>query len=133
MRYCSWLELYSITIPPTEGADFIGTTESLTFNESSAVLCTEIQIVTDTFPEELETFLVTLTSTDSAVDIVTNSATVSIEDDDGIYIRWHTRMYTHNNNNNNNNNSTNPFIGLVLNLYSYFSFSNRRWFITKVC
>ena len=64
------------------GIDFIGTPAVLTFNGSTPLQCSQVDITNDEIVENNETFFVQLGSTGDLVNISLDSATVTITDDD---------------------------------------------------
>ena len=62
--------------------DFITTSAVLTFNASTPLQCDQVIIINDSILENNETFFVELESTDDVVDVLLNSAPVTIIDDD---------------------------------------------------
>ena len=65
--------------------DFIDTSAVLTFNESTPLQCSQVDITNDEIVENDETFFVQLGSSDDAINIFVSSATVTITDDDCEY------------------------------------------------
>ena len=65
--------------------DFIGTPAVLTFNGSTPLQCSQVDITNDEIVENNETFFVQLGSSDDAINISVSSATVTITDDDCEY------------------------------------------------
>ena len=62
--------------------DFIDTSAVLTFNGSTPLQCSQVDITNDVIVENNETFFVQLGSTGDLVNISLDSATVTITDDD---------------------------------------------------
>ena len=62
--------------------DFITTSAVLTFNASTPLQCDQVIIINDSILENNETFFVELESTDDVVNVLLNSAPVTIIDDD---------------------------------------------------
>lgn len=76
----------------SDGFDYTGTTQSLTFNQGVTSQPITIPILDDNINEVLERFVARLTSSDDDVIISPGVATVEITDNDGksffyIYIR----------------------------------------------
>ena len=66
---------------------------SLSFIGTNGVECFDITTVDDVIVEMNETFSVFLNSSNTAVDIAQNSATVTIIDDDTVSIGWNSSSY----------------------------------------
>ena len=81
---------YSLSTSPgtaLAGADFTTYTQQLTFSSGNAdPQLVRIPLVDNSHVENDEQFFVSLSTTDPDVNIVNNSATVTIADDDGMYI-----------------------------------------------
>ena len=78
-----------------DGVDFIPLSDdSLVFTGANGVECADIFILDDKTVEVNETFSVLLTSSNSAVDITPNSATVTVIDDDILTVAWSSLSYT---------------------------------------
>ena len=67
---------------------------SLSITGASGVQCSNIIIISDDVVEPDETFLVLLNTSNLNVDLVQNSTTVSIIDDDIVTIDWSLAPYT---------------------------------------
>ena len=63
--------------------DYVSTSVTLTFDESSTRVCSDISITPDDIYEGDETFSVTLTTGDGDVTLEPDSGVVTITDDDG--------------------------------------------------
>ena len=76
---CSWKPflIHSATV------DYIFTNGDLTFNATTSSQTVTIPVLEDNVFEGSETIIVTLTSADSAAIVNLQSASVTIEDDDG--------------------------------------------------
>lgn len=69
---------------PLDGDDFIGGSFSRSVDTSSSrMVCINTSIIDDTVVEEVESFTVSVSTTDTAVTISPSSATVIIIDNDG--------------------------------------------------
>jgi len=68
---------------PLDGDDFIGGSFSRFVDTSSSMVCINTSIIDDTVVEEVESFTVSVSTTDTAVTISPSSATVIIIDNDG--------------------------------------------------
>ena len=63
--------------------DYVATSSDLTFNATTSSQTVTIPILEDSIVEGSETIIVTLTSTDPAAILNPQSASISIEDNDG--------------------------------------------------
>ena len=91
------LQMYAATYTFhfTGVVDFISLSDvSLVFTGANGVECVDIFVLDDETVEVNETFSVLLTSSNSAVDIGQNSATVAIIDDDTSTVGWSSLSYT---------------------------------------
>ena len=69
--------------------DYIVTSSDLAFNATTSSQTVTIPILEDDIVEDSETIIVTLTSTDSAAIVNPQSASVTIEDNDGKKLTWY--------------------------------------------
>ena len=81
---CEFLVNMDFSFPSNTSLSFIGT---------NGVECLNITILDDVIVEMNETFSVFLNSSNDAVDIAQNSATVTIIDDDTVSIGWNSSSY----------------------------------------
>jgi len=71
------------TITTSGDVDYVSTSVTLTFDESSTRVCGDISITPDDIYEDDETFSVTLTTGDGDVTLEPDSGVVTITDEDG--------------------------------------------------
>ena len=71
------------TITTSGDVDYVSTSVTLTFDESSTRACSDISITPDDILEDDETFSVTLTTGDGDVTLEPDTSVVTITDDDG--------------------------------------------------
>ena len=70
----------------TDGSDYIGGVQELTFMPGESQLLVLVLIVEDAVYEGVQEFYAKLTTTDNGVNIVEPNATAVIYDNDGMYL-----------------------------------------------
>ena len=83
------------TITTSGDVDYVSTSVTLTFDESSTRACSDISITPDDIYEGDETFSVTLTTGDGDVTLEPDSGVVTITDDDGGICYFTFCLYIH--------------------------------------
>ena len=73
-------------LPPAP-SDYTSVTRGLTFNSGTTTQTVMVPIVGDNVVESTESFTVSLTSADSAVTLSPSTTTVTIQDDDGKFLK----------------------------------------------
>ena len=69
-----------------DGEDYIGKTESVTFQPGQSLSSVQVMLIDDAVYEGLQEFSLVLSSTESAVNIFQADSTAQITDDDGNHI-----------------------------------------------
>ena len=64
----------------TAGEDYLRLTETLTFVEQESIICSQLEVLNDSFIENSEAVMISLSTNDSAVDVTSASVNVLILD-----------------------------------------------------
>ena len=83
--------------PSTDGVDYSAPPTDLVFppsSESRQTQCVELRLIDDTILEDVETFQLQLSTSASRVNITQSSATVSLVDNDRVYVSLERNEYT---------------------------------------
>ena len=78
-----YIWVYDTLYSFTDGSDYIGTTESITFQPGETLSTVQVMVIDDNVHEGIQSFIAELTTTDRAVDIFEPDATAEILDEDG--------------------------------------------------